>query len=222
MSGPLGFGGDDDRPVPPPPPDRRDPAPPPARPPINTSRYTWIVGILAVVVLAVVTFSAVTGEGAKAGGPEAGDTLPVFAAPLATAAPRKADDAQVDPSKACGVRGAGILNLCDERDAGPVVFAIFPTDAPKCRAILRQFDRLVPRLRGVRFVAVGSRGKRGKLGAGHRFPVGWDRDGGLATAYGLVGCPQVTFARRGGRVVATTRRTLTDAELAAKARALAP
>ena len=37
--------------------------------------------------------------------------------------------------------------------------------------------------------------------------------GALASLYGLVGCPQVTFARRGGRVVESVRAPLTDAEL---------
>jgi hypothetical protein len=88
--------------------------------------------------------------------------------------------------------------------------------------VLGQFDRLAPRHAGVRFVAVGSRGDRKDLRGRHAFPVGWDRDGGLATAYGLVGCPQVTFAERGGRVVATTRQALTDDELARRVQQLAP
>jgi hypothetical protein len=227
VSGPLGFDPDEQarrppEPEPEPEPEREPPqGPPPARP-VNTSRYTWIIGIAAVILLGLVTVNAVTGEGTRPGGPEAGDELPVFAAPLAEAAPREDgnEDAQVDPSKACGVRGPGVVNMCDERDAGPVVFAIFPADAPRCRDVLDQFDRVAPRVRGVRFVAAGSRGKRSQLGTGHPYPVAWDRDGGLATAYGLVGCPQVTFAERGGRVVETTRTELSDAELAEKARAL--
>jgi hypothetical protein len=66
----------------------------------------------------------------------------------------------------------------------------------------------------VRFVAVGTQGKRADLTKRrHPYPVGWDRDGGLAAAYGLVGCPQITFAERGGVVVTTTHKTLSDAEL---------
>ena len=87
---------------------------------------------------------------------------------------------------------------------------------------MEQFDRLARRLRDVRFVAVGSRGDREDLlGRRHAFPVGWDRDGGVATAYGLVGCPQITFARRGGAVVETTRQELTDEEITRRAERLA-
>ena len=42
----------------------------------------------------------------------------------------------------------------------------------------------------------------------------------FSSAFGLVGCPQITFARQGGTVVETTRTELTDDELIAKARAL--
>jgi hypothetical protein len=223
VSGPLGFDPDQERERPPEPaapePDREPEAPEP-RQPINTSKYTWIVGIGAVILLGLITISSVGGGGTKPGGPEGGEKLPVFAAPLADAPARKDgnEDAQVDPGKACEVRGKGVLNMCEERAAAPVVFAIFPTDS-KCRDVLDRFDRVAPQVRGVRFIGAGSRGKRGALGK-HAYPVVWDRDGGLATAYGLVGCPQITFARKGGGVVETTRKDLTDDELLTKARAL--
>jgi hypothetical protein len=164
-----------------------------------------------------VTLNAVGGGGAvDPGGPSGGAKLPPFAAPLADAAPRPdgQEDANLLTTSACKVRGRGIVNICEQYERGPVVLAIFVTEGARCRdGLLEQFDRLAPRLPGARFVAIGSRGERRLLRGEHAFPVGWDRDGGLATAYGLVGCPQITFAERGGAVVDTTREPLSDDDL---------
>jgi hypothetical protein len=198
-------------------------APPPARPP-GVSRYTWFIGVVAFLLLVLVTINAVDDQGAEPGGPEQGAKLLPFAVPRADAPARKSgdEDANLNSEKACSVRGPGILNICEEAEQGPVVLALFPSDASRCSAVMEQFDRLARRLRDVRFVAVGSRGDREDLlGRRHAFPVGWDRDGGVATAYGLVGCPQITFARKGGAVVETTRQELTDEEIARRAERLA-
>jgi hypothetical protein len=191
-------------------------APPPARPP-GVSRYTWFIGVVAFLLIVLVTINAVDDQGAEPGGPERNAKLVPFAAPLADAPPRAdgAEDANLNSERACTVRGRGILNICEEAEKGPVVLALFPTEASRCAAVMEQFDRLARRLPDVRFVAVGSRGRREDLqGRRHDFPVGWDRDGGVATGYGLVGCPQITFAHKGGVVVQTTRRQLTDDEIA--------
>ncbi len=193
-------------------------APPPARPP-GASRYTWFIGVVAFLLVVLVTINAVDDQGTETGGPEGGGKLLPFATPLADAPAREQgdEDANLETAKACSIRGPGILNMCEQYEQGPVVFALFPADAGRCRAVLDQFDRLSRRMRDVQFVAVGSRGERSDLKARrHDYPVGWDRDGGIATAYGLVGCPQITFARKGGAVVETTREELTDAELVAK------
>jgi hypothetical protein len=197
-------------------------APPPARPP-GASRYTWFIGVVAFLFLVLVTINAVDDQGAEPGGPAGGEKLLAFAVPRADAPARQDgnEDANLDSDRACEVRGPGILNICEEWEQGPVVLALFPTDASRCRSVVDQFDRIARRLRDVRFVAVGSRGDRAELrGRRHDFPVGWDRDGGVATAYGLVGCPQITFARKGGAVVETTRQELSDEEIAAKAERL--
>lgn len=193
-------------------------APPPARPP-GVSRYTWFIGVVAFLFIVLVTINAVDDQGAAPGGPERDAKLVGFAVPRADAPARKDgdEDANLDAKTACKVRGPGILNICEEYERGPVVLALFPTDASRCAAVMEQFDRLARRLRDVRFVAVGSRGKRQDLTERrHAFPVGWDRDGGVATGYGLVGCPQITFAHKGGAVVETTRQELTDEEIVAK------
>ena len=194
-------------------------APPPARP-SGASRYTWFLGVVAFLLIVVVILNAVGSGGVSPGGPGGGGRLIPFAVPLASAPSRPDDDANVDRRKACRVRGRGILNICELQERGPVVLAIFPTDAGRCRTVLRQFARVAPRFEGVSFAAVGSAGDRKELGGPWRFPVGWDRDRAVSSVYGLVGCPQITFARRGGRVVETTRRPLSDAELAGIVRRL--
>lgn len=200
------------------------PAPAPARPP-GAGRYTWFLGVVAFLLIALVTLNSVTSEGGNPGGPDEGDRLVPFAVPLAAAPPRPDgnEDANVDQRQACGVRGRGILNVCELRERGPVVFALFPTDAARCRSVLRQFARVAPRFDDVTFAAVGSRGDRRDLVAdwpGGRDRIGWDRDGAVASVYGLVGCPQISFARRGGAVVLTTRRELSDDELAGRVQEL--
>lgn len=232
MSGPLDFGDD------PPgreelPPSRRGdrdepPAPPPPpAPPSGTSRYGWFLGVVGVLLVAVVTINSIsTDSDVPSGGPDTGKLSP-FAVPLADSsldgdanlATEKGQD-QLGARPACEVRGPEILNICQEWEQGPVVLALFPTDAGRCRGVLEQMERLVPRFPRVRFVAVGSEGDRDELRGGWSFPVGWDRDRAVAARYGLVGCPQVTFAERGGKVVETSRRELTDAVFAEKVKAL--
>lgn len=218
MSGPLDF--EDDpreekrRPI-----QRAPQAPPPARRP-GAGRYTWFIGVAALLLIAVVGLNAIRTERVSSGGPEAGAKLPPFAVPLAEA--ELVGDANValkagEGAKraACDVRGPDILNVCELAEQGPVVLALFPTEAGRCRSVARQLARMRERFPDVRFAAVGSRGNRRDLERlAAPFPVGWDRDGAVASIYGLVGCPQVTLARRGGEVVATTRTELTDDELA--------
>lgn len=198
-------------------------APPPPEParPTGASRYTWFLGVVAFLLVVVAILNSIGSEGVSPGGPDAGDRLVPFAVPLADAPPRRDDDANIDPQRACAVRGQGVLNICALAERGPVVFALFPTEGGRCREVLDQFARVAPRFDGVQFVAVGSRGDRDILrGRDDPFPVGFDRDGAVSSVYGLAGCPQITFARRGGDVLRTTRRPLSDSELAGIVREL--
>jgi hypothetical protein len=187
----------------------------PRRPP--SGRYTWFLGIVALVLIVLVTLNSITSEGVRTGGPEQGDRMQPFAVPLAASdlegdanVARSDDQGDAGERAACKVRGPKVLNVCQLYERGPVVLALFPTEGGECRSVLRQFQRMAPRFPDVSFAAVGSRGDRDDLGGAWRFPVGWDRDGAVASLYGLVGCPQITFARRGGEVMETTRRELSD------------
>jgi hypothetical protein len=195
--------------------------PPPARPP-GASRFTWFIGLAGFLLLVVVTLNTfATDSGIEGGGLKAGDKLFPFAVPLAAGDLDGDANLATEPGQedfgarpACAVRGPDILNICEEWDRGPVVLAIFPANAERCRSVLRQFQRLGPRFRDVRFVAIGSRGDRDALRGNWGFPVGWDRDGQVLARYGVVGCPQVTFARWGGVVADTVFEPIDDAEMA--------
>ena len=196
-------------------------APPPPARPVGASRYTWFIGVVGFLFIVYVILNSIGTGGVSPGGPDEGDRLVPFAVPLADAPPRPDDDANVDPERACGVRGRGILNVCELAERGPVVLALVPTEGADCRAVLDQLARIAPRFDDVRFAGVGSRGARDVLRArSDPFPLGWDRDGAVASQYGLVGCPQVTYAERGGAVMLTTRRRETDSQIAGHVRDL--
>ncbi|HEX8204507.1 MAG TPA: hypothetical protein VF587_00460 [Solirubrobacteraceae bacterium] len=201
--------------------------PPPARPP-GASRYTWFIGLAGFLLLVVVTLNTfVTDSPVESGGPDSGDKLLPFAVPLAASdldgdanLATKAGQGDAGARPACEVRGPDILNICEEWEQGPVVLAIFPASAGRCREILQQFRRFGPQHRDVRFVAVGSRGDRDDLRGAWGFPVGWDRDGQVLARYGVVGCPQVFFSKQGGAITDTVYKPIDDRAFAAQLKAL--
>jgi hypothetical protein len=213
---------------------REPPQPPAPRRPVQAPRFLWVVGaaaIVLVVVLGVSTLRHGTERGAR--GLEIGTVMPPFAAPsgrvksdadvnLATKGHTN-DDVGNEP--ACTVRGPNVVNGCALREAGPVVLAFFVIKAEKCVAQLDAMQQVLRQVPGVRFAAIAVRGDQGDLQAMIRrhhwtFPIGWDQDGALSGAYHAQICPQITFARRGGRVAGTTFGLLAPPELVAKIRAL--
>jgi AhpC/TSA family len=197
--------------------------PGPPRPPAGTSRYTWIVGVLALLALAYITLNTLGTDKPGSRGVPNGRPLPPFAAPLATS--KLEGDAQVDPKKACGVRGSDILNSCQLAERGPVVLAFFATRSKRCERQVDVLERVRRRFPDVGFAAVSVRGDRGEVRKlvrrrGWRMAVGYDHDGAVANAYAVAICPTITFARRGGKVADTSFELLGEAALAAKVEAL--
>ena len=201
--------------------------PPPARPP-GASRYTWFIGLAGFLLLVLVTLNTFSTESnVEGGGPDTGDELLPFAVPLAASdldgdanLATKAGQGEAGERPACEVRGPDILNICEEWEQGPVVLTIFPASAGRCRTVLDQFKRLGARFPDVRFAAVGSRGDRDDLRGAWGFPVGWDRDAQALARYGVVGCPQVFFAERGGRVTDTVYKPIDDREFVRQVEAI--
>lgn len=228
--GPLDF--DDDPPaehVP----LREPPQPPAPRAKVQPARFLWVVGaaaVVLVVVLGLTTLRHGTERGAR--GLPNGTVMPPFAVPAAASKldgdaniATRSGEGEAGHEPACTVRGDDIVNGCALREAGPVVLAFFAQNSEQCVAQLDAMQRVVGDVPGVRFAAIAIRGNRANLRAmirrhGWTFPVGYDRDGALTNAYHVQVCPQLTFARRGGRVVDTTFGVLGPRELAAKARSL--
>src|SRR5688572_14198173 len=87
-------------------------------PPRPSGRYTWVVGVAALLAVIVVAFNSLPNAGRGYRGPKVGERVPVFAAPLATSdvdgdtnikQGRKDKSAEND-TPACAVRGEGIFN----------------------------------------------------------------------------------------------------------------
>nr|MDQ6916137.1 redoxin domain-containing protein [Actinomycetota bacterium] len=90
--------------------------------------------------------------------------------------------------------------------------------ASGCATELARLARARRRFPSVRFAAVAARTDRAALRTeirrrGWRFPIGFDRDGAVFARYGIVDCPTIVFAYRGGIAMRTTVKALGDTEL---------
>ena len=142
--------------------------------------------------------------------------LPPFAAPIATG--KLIGDAQIDPERACRVRGPGIVNSCALRETGPSAVAFLATRSEQCEVQIDRLDRALVRHPRVRAAAVSIRGERAELAKlvrelGWKLPVAFDRDGAVANLFAVAVCPTITFAGADGRVVSTTLGLVDQAEL---------
>ncbi len=193
--------------------------------------------------MALIAVNTVTTKSNGAGGVEPGHRVPPFAVPLALGSlngdadvATHADDGAAGKHPACSERGAGILNVCQLYEQGPVVLALF-VNGGSCPAIVSDMQALAPSFAGVQFAAVAIKGDRGALRKLVRsralsLPVGIDNDGALAALYKVASCPQVTFVYPGGVVQskalltrpprATLRARVSELVAAARARGWRP
>ena len=203
-------------------PEPASPSPAPPAPPRSISSVTWIVGVLVILAMGWITLNSLRTQGPGSRGVGDGEMLPPFAAPLATGSLE--GDAQVDPKKACGVRGPGVLNSCALRDGDrPVVIGFLATRSKKCEEQVATLDRVARRHPDVAFAAVGIRGEKAdlaKLARGWRIPVAHDRDGAVSNLFAVAVCPTITFAGRDGRVESTSLGLIGPAEIERRISAL--
>jgi hypothetical protein len=191
--------------------------------PAGSARSTWIVGVAAVLALAYITLNTLGTDAPGSRGVPKGETLPPFAVPLALSSLE--GDAQVDPAKACRVRGPRVLNSCQLAERGPVAIAFFATKSDRCERQIDVVERVRRRFPDIGFAAVSVRGDRGEVRRqarrrGWGMPVGYDRDGAVSNAYAVAVCPTITFAARGGKVVSTSFSLLGEAALAKRLEAI--
>jgi hypothetical protein len=189
----------------------------------GSSRSAWIVGVAAVLALAYLTFTTLGTDAPGSRGVPTGEKLPPFAVPLALSS--LDGDAQVDPAKACRVRGPRVLNSCQLAERGPVAIAFFATKSQRCERQIDVIDRVRRRFPDIGFAAVSVRGDRDEVRRqarrrGWGLPVGYDHDGAVTNAYAVAICPTITFAARNGRVVSTSFSLLGEAALVKRLEAI--
>jgi AhpC/TSA family len=183
----------------------------PGPPALAGRGYGRYVGILGVLIVVLITINTALTKPNGATGIEPGDPLAPFAVPLAQGdvngdadVATHADEGAAGKRPACAERGAGILNICELYEQGPVVLVLF-VDAGSCPKILSDLQALAPSFPGVRFAGVAIKGDRAQVRKLVRtrklsIPVGFDSDGALAALYKVASCPQVSFAYPGGVV----------------------
>jgi hypothetical protein len=180
---------------------------------LGPPRYGRYVGLLALVILVLVTISIVLTKPHGVGGVAIGHRIPPFAAPLASGdltergvnVATHANENGAGAPPACQVRGAGVLNVCELYERGPLVLALFVDDG-SCAKILDDMQALAHEFPGVSFAAVAIKGERDplrRLISTRRLDsvqVGLDPEGVLVDLYGVASCPQVSFVLPGGVV----------------------
>jgi hypothetical protein len=191
---------------------------------VPTGRYAWLLGIAAILVAGFLVISSTRPAGPGAVGLAAGAQLPPFAVVLAgsdavcdsaddpcdanVAASGARDHGDAGRRPACEVRGPRILNLCALTERGPLVLGLMATRDAGCAGAFDRLESLPRRHPGLQVAVVSIRGGLEELRQVVRerrwsFPVGWDRDGVLASLYGVATCPYIAVARWRGRVQAT-------------------
>jgi hypothetical protein len=199
-------------------------------------RYSIVVGLLFLAVIVVATINTIEGGG---GGETLGLDrmparwpLPEFAVPegagdlegdanvaqddCETSSLPCPEDAQRTP--ACRIGTAEAIRVCDLFDR-PLVISFWFTKGSGCANQQDVVERLYQRYRGrVRFLSLDIRDDRDTLRDlirqhGWTMPVGYDRDGAVASLYRVGGCPTFAYAYPGGTLQGASIGDLTAAQL---------
>jgi hypothetical protein len=178
-------------------------------PPRPGGRYTWVVGIAALVVVIVVAFNSLPNAGRGYRGPEKGERIPVFAAPLTTSGEegdanvkQDADDEEAgNETPACDVDLPGVVTACELFEDKPLVLAL-SVPADDCERQLEAMQALSRERPDLQFAAVMSGRSHDTARevvdrTGVTFPVVVDRDLAVFNLYRVAYC-STAIADRGG------------------------
>jgi hypothetical protein len=200
--------------------------------PVNTAKYTWFVGIAAIVLIAIVFINTLAnGPGPR--GVKIGERVPPFAAPLAIGGvvgdvnlATKANEGSAGKVPACSIHKPTVLTVCDAYARKPLVLAFLGTRGKGCIAEVDILAHIATDFPGVEVAAIAIKGDLSDLRKlvvkhGWKFPVAYDRDGQLGNRYGVIVCPQITYVRPGGRSAGTTFGELDEKGLRRRFAALA-
>jgi hypothetical protein len=202
-------------------------------------RYSFLVGLIFLAVIVVATIQTLNGGGGE--GTLGLDRqpprwpLPEFAVPGAggqlegdanvaqddceSAAVPCPQDARRTP--ACRIDDAEAIRVCDLFDR-PLVISFWFTKGGDCADQQDVADAVYRRYRGqVNFLSVDVRDDRGTVRGlirqhGWKLPVGYDRDGAVASLYKIGGCPTFAYAYPGGSLESASIGDLTTGQLAGR------
>ena len=197
-------------------------------------RYSILVGLLFVAIVAIALLGGVPGGGGTLGLDEqpARWPLPEFAVPVAAGELEgDANVAQDDCSAAalpcpadarrtpaCQVRTRGAIRACD-LFAQPAVISFWFSKGGNCVDQQDVVSQVYSRYRGrVSFLSLDIRDDRDTVRElvrqrGWTMPVGYDRDGAVASLYRVGGCPTFAYAYPGGTLESASIGDLTQREL---------
>jgi hypothetical protein len=199
-------------------------------------RYSLVVGLLFLAVIVVATLNTISGgNGGRTLGLDrlpARWPLPEFAVPLGdgslegdanvaqdgceTSALPCPEDSRRPP--ACRIDAPGAIRVCDLFDR-PLVISFWFTKGDGCAGQQDVVEQAYRRYRGeVRFLSLDIRDDRDSLRDliaehGWTMPVGYDRDGAVASLYGVGGCPTFAYVYPGGTLQSASIGDLTLAQL---------
>ncbi len=206
-------------------------------------RYSIVVGLIFLALIAVASLHTLSGgssEGTLGVNFEpARWPLPEFAVPEAVGGPEGdanvaqddcetgalpcPADARRDP--ACEISTAGAIRVCDLFER-PLVISFWFTRGGDCADQQDVVDRVFRRYRGrVSFLSIDVRDDRETVrdlvrSHGWQMPVGYDRDGAVASLYRVGGCPTLAYVYPGGTLQSAEIGDLTVPKLEARVRRL--
>ncbi|HYJ22961.1 MAG TPA: TlpA disulfide reductase family protein [Solirubrobacterales bacterium] len=202
-------------------------------------RYSIIVGLLFLVLIVVATIGTLNSGGGEGtlglDRQPARWPLPEFAVPDAAGelegdANVAQDDCESSAlpcpedarrTAACQIRTPGALRLCDFFDL-PLVISFWFTKGGDCADQQDVVDAAYRRYRGrVNFLSLNVRDDRDTVrdlvrAHGWKLPVGYDRDGAVASLYKVGGCPTFAYVYPGGTLESASIGDLTEVQLVAR------
>lgn len=202
-------------------------------------RYSVVVGLLFAAVIAIALVNTLgSGDEGTLGLDELEPrwALPEFAVPRAAGslegdANVAQDDCETSQApcpessrrtSACRIDTPGAIRVCDFFGRPLVLSFWFSQGGEVCVAQQDAVDRVYARYRGrVGFLSLNVRDDRDDVREsirrrGWRMPVGYDRDGAVASLYRVGGCPTIAFAYPGGTLQDASIGELTEAQLSAR------
>jgi hypothetical protein len=201
-------------------------------------RYSILVGLLFVAIVAIALLNGVPGGGQGTLGLDEQPPrwpLPEFAVPAAVASLEgDANVAQDDCSAAelpcppdarrtpaCQVHAPGAIRVCD-LFSRPSVLSFWFSRGGNCVDQQDILDRVYSRYRGrVNFLSLDIRDDRQTVRDlvrrnGWAMPVGYDRDGAVASLYRVGGCPTFAYVYPGGVLQSASIGDLEEDELSGR------